>query len=358
VENKIKIDWNNLNNFKYYKNLDILRSIAVLLVFICHLIVIYNPNLLTTGLTYKTRDGAVEKFFNLQSLGLIGVLIFFVHTSFVLMHSLQSKYLSLKLNFFSFYIQRIFRIYPLSIFIVISYLFISHQNEFSIKLFISNIFLIQNLVYFNDLPGEKSTPGILWTLPYEMQFYVFLPFIFIICKNYSNRIIFLYMFSIIFVLIHKYFNTPFFNIFKYFPCFLSGVLGYIFKGKIKLRFFFLLLFIIFSIVLFPLLVAKNIAPSNLISIFFCFILGLLISNTEEVKNKFVNIICKQIAKYSYGIYIFHIFAISLFVQMKIFILFKIILSIVTLCIISIIGYHIIESPMIKVGKKLSNKLKF
>lgn len=343
------MDNDKIKQSNYYNNLDIIRSLAVMLVFICHFIAIYKPNLLLEGITY---DG--QKFINIQSIGTLGVLIFFVHTSFVLMHSLQLKYFTSKIKFLSFYIKRIFRVYPLSITAVIIYYIINSEKEISIKLLISNIFLIQNLVFFEDLPGEKSVPGILWTLPYEIQFYILLPFIFNMLKKNYNKIIYLYIFTIIFILINKYFNTPLFNIFKYLPCFLSGIIGYIYKSKVKLNIFYLLFFIFLSIIILPLVAAKNIIPSNIIGVVFCFVLGLLVSNSREVKNKFAVLISRLIAKYSYGIYIFHIFIINIYVNLEIFFFYKLILTIFTLSIIVLASYHSLESPMIKIGKKLSN----
>ena len=55
----------NINN--NLKNLDLLRSVAVMLVFISHLL---SPN-------------NFPKFFHLQALGILGVFIFFVLTSYV-----------------------------------------------------------------------------------------------------------------------------------------------------------------------------------------------------------------------------------------------------------------------------------
>src|SRR6266850_1776977 len=82
-------------------NLDFLRAIAVLLVLAQHL----------------CRRMHVEHigWAPTTSLGLFGVLLFFVHTSLVLMYSMERSGLHGALLFKDFCIRRIFRIYPLSI---------------------------------------------------------------------------------------------------------------------------------------------------------------------------------------------------------------------------------------------------
>src|SRR5277367_3572885 len=84
-------------------NLDLLRAVAVLSVYFSHLAAVFHHH-------------------SFGSLGRFGVIIFFVHTSFVLMASLQrldtiaGSDRSLAL---AFWVRRIFRIYPLSVLFVL-----------------------------------------------------------------------------------------------------------------------------------------------------------------------------------------------------------------------------------------------
>jgi len=83
------------------RNLDFLRSVAVLLVLVNHLFM---------------AAGLAERFPVVYDAGRLGVLMFFVHTSLVLMLSLERSSERNSGNLFrGFYIRRAFRIYPLSI---------------------------------------------------------------------------------------------------------------------------------------------------------------------------------------------------------------------------------------------------
>src|SRR5437667_4195908 len=86
-------------------NLDVLRAIAVLLVLAQHL----------CKRMYVDRIGWIPT----SSLGHFGVLLFFVHTSLVLMYSMDRSGPTGPSLLKNFYIRRIFRIYPLSILTVL-----------------------------------------------------------------------------------------------------------------------------------------------------------------------------------------------------------------------------------------------
>src|SRR5271165_4764326 len=152
-------------------NLDLLRTVAVLTVLADHL-----------GATF----GITQRHPFCWALGRWGVLLFFVHTSLVLMMSMGRLGLSgLKLHL-TFYIRRIFRIYPLSIAIVGIVLAagipptswpddISPQRD--LGTIVSNFLLCQNLTRKPDLLGP------LWSLPLEIQMYLILPVLFIFVRK-------------------------------------------------------------------------------------------------------------------------------------------------------------------------------
>jgi peptidoglycan/LPS O-acetylase OafA/YrhL len=327
-----------IKKYNNLSNLDLLRSIAIFLVVISH-IPIKFPHFLPQG-----------------QLGLLGVMIFFVHTSFVLMKSLSRINYKNKFNFFfKFYIQRIFRVYPLSIFAVLIFFSINYYflNFFNLKDFLSNIFLIQNITQ------NTSYPQPLWSLPYEVQMYLFLPLIFLLTKNSTKKIIILYIFTIIIVLIFKIVdkNKFYYDLIHFFPCFLAGVISYAFfkKKNQKFSIIYLMIYLFTSIILFPFLFTKNI-PENLLGTIFCLPLALLISFTQEIRFKMINNITKKIAKYSYCIYLFHPLAIKILIDWQIKFWIKIPIVMIGVVLLCYIVYNLIEKPAIKLGKELSHNL--
>ena len=157
------------------RNLDVLRAIAVLFVFVGHLLDFWC-------------GGAAVLGDWLHGMTRMGVILFFVHTSLVLMQSLERLAPGNPHFMREFYIRRIFRIYPLAICsIVVALVFrIPWRHGMtawvavpSAKQVISNLLLIQNITH------QESIISPLWSLPLEVQMYVVLPFLFIL---FSSRV--------------------------------------------------------------------------------------------------------------------------------------------------------------------------
>lgn len=192
-------------------NLDLLRALAVMAVFFDHL----------CGALGNRSYG---------SLGRFGVILFFVHTSFVLMASLarldrhgESRD-SLAL---AFWIRRIFRIYPLTVlFVVLTPIFHIPSDPgqmyawIGLKAFLSNLALTQNLTYSPDILGP------LWSLPLEMQMYLLLPFAyFAIRGDRRYRSLALWALAVLLALTVPHISERL-NVFRYAPCFASGVVAF------------------------------------------------------------------------------------------------------------------------------------
>ena len=151
------------------RNLDVLRSYAVVLVVGFHLAKFFN-----------WRFAAVR----VTDLGLFGVMLFFVHTTLVLMFSLERQNARANARLFlPFMIRRCFRIYPLAV-LVVACVFVFripsdlrfggfhllHQSAANLA---ANLLLLQNVTL------QKANPGILWSLPLELQMYLALPALFV-----------------------------------------------------------------------------------------------------------------------------------------------------------------------------------
>src|SRR5271154_6729604 len=121
-------------------NLDLLRALAVLTVYFTHLLMVF-------------RVGSLWGIISLYQLSQAGVMIFFVHTAFVLMLSLERQSHSGLSMFRTFYVRRAFRIYPLSCLMIIIVLAASIPS-FPTEAFhapsrwtvLANLLLAQNLI--------------------------------------------------------------------------------------------------------------------------------------------------------------------------------------------------------------------
>ncbi len=135
-------------------NLDLLRALAVGMVVLSHLLLVLG-------------DGFEPPGYDIHAMGHAGVAIFFVHTTLVLMASLQRHGPAAV----PFFIRRFMRIYPLSVAVVVFFGLLKLISGVSINWaeFMSNLLLIQNLT------GHAAVPGPLWSLPYELQMYALLP---------------------------------------------------------------------------------------------------------------------------------------------------------------------------------------
>jgi peptidoglycan/LPS O-acetylase OafA/YrhL len=326
------------------RNLDIIRALAVAFVFFAHLILTLNGG--------QNQQGPV----NLNSLGRVGVLIFFVHTALVLMLSMERMRETGGLLCARFYVRRLFRIYPLSIAVCIAVSLAQIPSDvlgtpfvWNWEIFTANIFLAQRIL---ELPN-LSAP--LWSLPLEVEMYLFLPLIFLFLKGKrrTGRMLGLWLGSI--VLSRFGFHSWTLELLLYIPCFMVGVLvyGYLPSRKPLFPWWGLVLGVaalgsVFAVV----------RLTTMGSILFCALIGMLILMAAECEQKSVWLPAHLIARYSYGIYLCHFPLMWVFyrhladwptwTQHLGFFAAMIALPILT--------YHWIEAPMVKLGVFLSGKI--
>jgi peptidoglycan/LPS O-acetylase OafA/YrhL len=325
-------------------NLDFLRSFAVLCVVFGHLTHFVNID----------QAGSIP----LGGLGALGVRIFFVHTALVLMFSLEREAAKSNILFIPFMLRRCFRIYPLAmaVILIISGFHIPQASlspgyftgwNFDGGDLLANLFLVQNLSFRVPILGPT------WSLSYELEMYLFLPLIFLILRNVRSlwrfggfvALLLACSFEVV-----KYSTTP--NVASYVPCFLAGIVAYQFRkyDSHKLPAWLWPGFVIGIGVAY-----LSSGLSRMDTLCACFLFGLAIPAFNSLTTRWITVASKMIAKYSYGIYLTHFFAIWFaFERLSGAPVLSRILVFLTLAIsLPIIFYHSLEEPLVRVGKKVA-----
>ena len=332
-------------------NLDLLRSVAVLAVLADHVAATY------------------QKHVFLGDLGYWGVLLFFVHTSYVLMMSLERMRLEGWRLYATFYIRRFFRIYPLSIVTVAVALafhiprgsWISQYQYLGLKATISNFLLCQNLTL------SRSVIGPLWSLPYEIQMYFLLPTLFTVLRwsRSAKPLIGIWFASIAFGFLQPWLGDTDvgahlrldrLSIAEYIPCFLAGVTAYYLSlrwRESKLAFWLWPLTIVA-------ITAMNLrwhAGSSWLHLrwYSCLALGIMVTRCRESAHRWLNRFTHYVAKYSYGLYLGQIPVLWFaFVKLHSFSkLWQWGVFLVLIVLVPVAAYHLIEEPFIRIGSDLS-----
>jgi peptidoglycan/LPS O-acetylase OafA/YrhL len=336
-------------------NLDFLRSAAVLFVLGFHVLLLFE----------QRHSPYVTRLSLLHSLGHWGVLIFFVHTSLVLMYSLERQQFRFpgKPSYFPFLARRVFRIFPLSIFIVLVVTTLRlpvgsiSGGEFEAAHLhwggiVSNLLLLQNLSHTDSV----IVP--LWSLPYEMQMYLFLPPLFWLVRSARRTwpIALLWAAAVLLGRHHgalEKLGVP--DLITYVPCFLSGVLAYKLTKTWKPR----LSPYLWPIGLAVLTVVYLESPTYRNAWYCCLVLGLAIPQFREITNSVTRRISQVIARYSYGIYLTHFICIWLAFQaiggIPTWSRWAILL--ITVSMFPWLFYHLIEKPTIRKGEKVANAVR-
>jgi len=323
-------------------NLDMLRATAVLCVFFHHL--------KETWITGTTGDLSWH-------FGQLGVLIFFVHTSLVLMFSMERLRLNGSALVTAFYIRRWFRIYPLSMFCVLcTYCWLPWMpggGKWIAADLWTNLTLTQNLFH------RTNIINVFWTLPLEVQMYIFLPFLFFFCKKRSVAYPAGFWFASIALAILQSKLTPRLNVFSYVPCFLGGVIAWRLIRQFETCRFSGWLWPIGMAASTSIWMTSTLAHDMVYRWLFGIGLGLTIPWFRELSWKPLNIFSHVIAKYSYGIYLSHpvamLFSFSRLQSYHPAVRWG---CFIALAIgVPLAMYHCIESPMIRFGRNVSRQLK-
>jgi peptidoglycan/LPS O-acetylase OafA/YrhL len=344
-------------------NLDLLRSVAVLLVVGFHLAKLFR---------WQFGNLRVTDF------GLLGVMLFFVHTTLVLMFSMERQRAASNAPLFlPFMVRRCFRIYPLAILVVsFAHLFrIPSDLQFGgFDLLPQNAGnLIANLLLIQNVTLQKANPGPLWSLPLEIQMYLVLPALFLLAARLKSSwsMILLWWSAValwfslglstgMLPLSEGGIRSPVEALLKFtrfMPCFLPGMVAYkLWRRPRPLPGFLWPVFLLLCSAVFVLFSGRQPIQTGW---FICFCIGLGVCLFRELPLSPLTRLARNIARYSYGIYLLHYFAMWFA-----FVIFKnlnaglqIMIFAATLVSLPIILYHSVEAPLIAAGIKVSERLK-
>jgi len=322
-------------------NLDVVRSVAVLLVLVMHI-------RQACGWTYQG-----EAF---HELGQAGVLLFFVHTSVVLMMSLERQQRShFRMPYLVFVLRRAFRLLPLSVLVVavvcvfrlpVADFKDAHLvgGNFNVRTVATNLLLIQNVTL------DDSVLSTLWTLPYEIQMYLVLPLLFLIADRSRSLLPLLCAWGVSALAFELLKGNPHSNLIMFAPCFVAGVICYRLLRQRRGN----LPFALFAPALVLAIAGLQLKPGFHGWWAFCLGIGVLLSQFRELGPGLLREGCRIIARYSYGIYLSHVLCMWLG-----FVVLAAEPSVVrwlafalSACLAPVVLYHAVEAPMIAVGSRL------
>lgn len=335
-------------------NLDLLRSVAVITVMIDHLL----PTLVRHGIQPPELVRELG-----EHIGHAGVLSFFVHTSLVLMFSLQrlesqnDGRLTVR-----FYIRRWFRIYPLAIACIVGVVLAGLPDTTwrdpeprTLGEIVANLFLVQNLVIGHSV----LVP--MWSLPYEVEMYLVLPVLYWLARRSRGprHLATLLAVSCIGGYFVRKLEHGHMNMAAYAPCFLIGVLCYALRDRIRPRLpaswwgpFVLALVGAYCTI--HLISWQNI---YWLGWAYCLVLGLAINAFHDLRHPWLNAVTQRIAMYSYGLYLLHVPALYV-----VFVLWEpaspgvgVAAFFALSAIAAVLAFHLIESPMMDLGRRWSDK---
>jgi peptidoglycan/LPS O-acetylase OafA/YrhL len=335
-------------------NLDLLRSFAVLTVMIDHLV----PTMVHHGIAVP---GLIVDL--TAHIGQSGVLAFFVHTSLVLMFSLErmARHHEGRELVSRFYVRRAFRIYPLAIFSILAALALHlpamtwrDTPPITGRVVVANLLLLQNFW------TKQSVLGPLWSLPYEVQMYVVLPALYFLARmaRGPSRLAVLFVATCAGGVLVDRVTHGRMNLAAYVPCFFCGVLCYALRGRVPA---------VISATRWPWFVAAGIAgyclvhlgqpqPVYWIGWIYCLVLGLAINAFKDSPFALLNAATQKIAMYSYGLYLLHVPVLYLVFDvlgMRNGLLAVPIYFAITQ-VLSVATYRLLEGPLIALGRRLSD----
>lgn len=330
------------------RNLDLLRAVAILAVFASHL---------------RAPLAVSDPLFHL---GRFGVLIFFVHTSRVLMGSMERLVAKGGGWVRSFYLRRAFRIYPLSIATVLVAA-VWHLPRVPHEAFVpfTPARLLANLALAQNLTRHQDAIGTLWSLPFEVQMYLVLPLCFIATRAVSwQRGAWLWCAaagSVVLLGAASHHATDI--VLAYVPCFLAGVWLWTRRGHAAQWPAWAWPVLLVSIGAVYCAIDQptgSLAARLRLDWLVCLAIAAACSLCAEPSASLLYTGAHRLVTYSYGIYLAHLPILT-------WVFFsphdwstgtRLLFATVLLLTLPVVLYRVLEEPMIVVGARVAARLQF
>ena len=322
----------------YRKDIDGIRAIAVLSVFLFHLG--FLPN------------------------GYLGVDIFFAISGYLITKIVFGEVRENRFSITNFYLRRIRRIIPLVLFTTLIALIIGlfvmlpddlenlSQSVFATNFFANNILLLVTTGNYWAIVNDFKPLMHTWSLGVEEQFYLFYPILFLFLNGKRSRwtlhiLLLLTICSIILFFATSNEASKFYSIqFRFFELSLGGIGAVALKnklidGKFKLIFLLIIILILFT--------DLNLSGNLKLLITTFASVGLLISasNPKQLTSFILeNKLMVAIGKISFSLYMWHQIVLAFtryFVLQKIDVIDSLLIFLVTVSL-SVFSYLIIEQP--------------
>jgi peptidoglycan/LPS O-acetylase OafA/YrhL len=326
------------------RNLDLLRAIAVVFVFIDHL-----------GL-------------GLSGLGRLGVVLFFFHTSYVLMGSLDHMVQgagSVGRLFAAFWIRRIFRIYPLAIlFVLVVAIFHIGTIGGEARLYATHAELVANLLLVQNLAGIRTILGPLWTLPLELQMYAILPALYLLLRERWRlahaALMFAVSIGIALAAQQVSAHASSVEVLVFAPCFVAGVLAFTLRKNAEAKWrglpawFWVLMLVVATVFFGPraeVWINPRMGHAWMVTLLLAIVFPFL---REPAENDFTAA-TQWVAERSYGIYLSHLvlFAVGVHHLAWMPALPRLLVTLFSLLAVPDALYRWIETPLRRRGVRLS-----
>ena len=341
------------------RNLDILRALAVLAVLVDHV-------LETLG----------NHHWYVRWIGQAGVQAFFVHTSLVLMSSLERDGGPARSHWVArFYVRRALRIYPLAWAAVAVVLLLHVPALLAPAPWVRppTSAIAANFALLQDLLARGNLAGNLWTLPIELQMYLALPLCYLVARRASAKAMCAMIFvGVLLSVFYLWGSSPGHEIrglarvrmLRFVPCFLMGVAAYWtlrnhpeVRPRLPAWTWAPIALAAGIIFYFPWVMLPGIGVTSWPArALYCAMIAIAIPLVRDTASSVWSRGAHVVATYSYAIYLLHPMAVRagfwllrdrpLPVQWTVFAM--------TLVVSVYAAHHLVEKPGIELGRRLAN----